>query len=57
MGSPTFPGAAMRTNDVFKRAYNQCLSQLAEVAIDSNLGTENNLARTLGVSDHRAPGC
>lgn len=40
----------MRTNDVYKRAYNRCLARITEAPIGSDLGTENGLAAALGVS-------
>lgn len=40
----------MRSNDRFKRAYNQCLDRLAEIPPGSALTSETALARELGVS-------
>lgn len=40
----------MKTNTVFKRAHNQCLSLISMTAVGSHLGTESDLATALGVS-------
>lgn len=40
----------MRTNAVYKRAYNQGLARLATVEIGGDLGSESQLAESLGIS-------
>jgi len=40
----------MRTNAVYKKAFNQCLRLIEDVEIGGELGTENQLADQLGVS-------
>lgn len=40
----------MKSNTVFKRAYNQCLAQISAIPVGGQLGTEAELAHALGVS-------
>jgi DNA-binding GntR family transcriptional regulator len=40
----------MRSNDVFKRAFNRALTDFAAWPVGSDLGSEAGLARTLGIS-------
>ena len=44
------PGAAMKTNATFKRAYNSALAQLGAFAVGAELGSEPEWAVRLGVS-------
>lgn len=40
----------MRSNDVYKRAFNRCLDRVAETEIGADLGAETALSAALGVS-------
>lgn len=40
----------MKFNDIYKRAFNQCLGMLASIEPGSDLGAESGWARSLGVS-------
>jgi len=43
-------GVQMKTNTIFKRAYNRCLASIAEREVGDDLGAETNLAQSLAIS-------
>ena len=40
----------MKTNTIFKRAYNRCLAGIAERPLGDDMGPETTLSQALGVS-------